>query len=630
MQLPKLTPLQSRFAATFAATSFLLVLYLVLSNPRFAYAADVPSLTHEDRNYPVAIRDAYQGDEEGRAEWALSLDDVDDDDEAQESDIVRRAPQGVIALANNEFQHKDIKIGEVQWFVLPKKVVTGPKAPKTPGLPATLPDPAGASEEDNLHELKRRDDDLSKRSTTVYISLNTCSKPDVISTDLGSVDSFPQLVVYVSQSLQYPGPGEDSSRQESHSADGGYLGTTVDAGGDVYIGVAAPNTTAYSGTYTYDLAASIDAYFHTFNNESSFLYYIDGDINAALLVTDNVTHSAPNSTNYQAWMNITPPYTVFASNFNDTSIAGLHKSYCALNQHAQIKKGSNNVEVGMTNRGLGNKPKEQFYITGLNRSSHYYGFLAMEGNSTKSGNGIVGGGGQVWKAMNFSTKTDDNCAVLFDLPFCSEVAYAVPSNPSLSVAQLKDIYDSHAKALYQNFTKSLQQIQCDAAPADRYSLAVDCTDCAAAYKQWLCAVTIPRCQDFSSNDPWLQPRNAGQAFLNGSTIPADSDLRKNPVTSKSRISLIDDKIKPGPYKEVLPCQNLCYDLVRSCPASLQFSCPTGQWLNSSYGRRDPNGMVTCSYLGAAYFLNSAWNIGDRIWVAMYALVGFWVLIWGLD
>lgn len=82
----------------------------------------------------------------------------------------------------------------------------------------------------------------------------------------------------------------------------------------------------------------------------------------------------------------------------------MQKSYCALNQLAQIRKSSNNVEVGMTNRGLGNKPKEQFYITGLNRSSTYYGILAMDGNSTSSGNGIIGGGGRVWQPMNFSTK----------------------------------------------------------------------------------------------------------------------------------------------------------------------------------------------------------------------------------
>ena len=52
----------------------------------------------------------------------------------------------------------------------------------------------------------------------------------------------------------------------------------------------------------------------------------------------------------------------------------------------------------------------------------------------------------------------------------------------------------------------------------------------------------------------------------------------------SRNPMIDSVIKPGPYKEMLPCEDICYDLVRSCPAALQFACPLeGHGLNYSYG-----------------------------------------------
>lgn len=47
--------------------------------------------------------------------------------------------------------------------------------------------------------------------------------------------------------------------------------------------------------------------------------------------------------------------------------------------------------------------------------------------------------------------------------------------------------------------------------------------------------------------------------------------------------MIDQIIKPGPWKEVLPCKDLCYNLVQSCPAALGFACPAGRWLESSYG-----------------------------------------------
>jgi calcium channel MID1 len=205
---------------------------------------------------------------------------------------------------------------------------------------------------------------------------------------------------------------------------------------------------------------------------------------------------------------------------------------------------------------------------------------------------------------------------MYNLSFCSEVAYAVPTNPDLfspatGLPELAALYDSYAAQMYQYFNYSLQQIPCNTTSSAQYSLARNCDDCARAYKQWLCAVTIPRCEDYSSGAPFLQPRNLGQPFANGSTISSqfsvDQALLTSVATNSSRNPLIDDSIKPGPYKEVLPCEDLCYDLVQSCPAALGFSCPlSGAGLEDSYGSRSNNsGVITCSYLGAAYYLSGA-------------------------
>lgn len=244
--------------------------------------------------------------------------------------------------------------------------------------------------------------------------------------------------------------------------------------------------------------------------------------------------------------------------------------------------------------------------------------LVMEGNSTNSGQGVIGGGGTVWAAIEFDTKTEDNCALMYNLSFCSEVAYAVPTNPdtfspSTGLPDLAAIYDSHAAQMYQYFNYSLQQIPCNTTSSSQYSLARNCDDCARAYKQWLCAVTIPRCADYSNTDTWLMPRNLGQAFANGSTISEsahfsiDQVLLSKVATNSSRNPLIDESIKPGPYKEVLPCEDLCYDLVQSCPASLGFGCPSrGAGFEDSYGTRsNDSGLITCSYLGAAYYLSGS-------------------------
>ena len=68
------------------------------------------------------------------------------------------------------------------------------------------------------------------------------------------------------------------------------------------------------------------------------------------------------------------------------------------------------------------------------------------------------------------------------------------------------------------------------------------------------------------------------------TFNATANLNK-PYYSSSRNPMIDYDIRPGPYKERLPCEDICYDLVRSCPAALQFACPLeGHGLNYSYGR----------------------------------------------
>ena len=219
---------------------------------------------------------------------------------------------------------------------------------------------------------------------------------------------------------------------------------------------------------------------------------------------------------------------------------------------------------------------------------------------------------------------------MYNLSFCSDVAYAVPTNPfkyspTNGLPSLAALYDSNAAGMYQFFNYSLQQIACNTTSSAQFSLARTCDDCAAAYKQWLCAVTIPRCEDFSNPAPWLMPRNTAQGFVNGSAVPAELDgmsmqsLLGAVATNSSRNPIIDTDIEPGPYKEVLPCEDLCYDLVQSCPAALGFGCPyKGKGLYQSYGTRsNDSGIIKCSYLGAAYYLSGA----DRVQRVSIGLVG---------
>jgi hypothetical protein len=396
--------LQCYLTATISA----IFLIFALTCDSFAYA-DSPNVP--DTEDTLTLRGAVISDGAGLPLTLDSFnglelrDNVDEDGESNGLELVSRAPNAAKALGNNQFAPGELELGLVQWFYLPHDVVNGKHDPEGKGLPAHL----NATVKDDLHttrELRKRDDDFSKRAmTTVYLSLTTCQKP--LANVTNPQDGFPQLQMYVSTSkeLQQPGPGKDDSLQDIHTAVGGHVGITIDTDSDVFIGVAAPNSTDYMGSYKYQIAASIDAFFHSIVEDDPNLFFIDADVSSALLVTNNLTLSESNSSNYRQWMNIVPPYTMFAHNINDTALEGLEKSFCALDELSQMGRISNSTEVGMTNRGLGNKPKEQFYITGLNQSSSYSGLLAMIGNSTASGNGIIGGGGKVWKPMNFTTKT---------------------------------------------------------------------------------------------------------------------------------------------------------------------------------------------------------------------------------
>lgn len=217
---------------------------------------------------------------------------------------------------------------------------------------------------------------------------------------------------------------------------------------------------------------------------------------------------------------------------------------------------------------------------------------------------------------------------MYDLDFCSEVAYAVPSNPNTfsTPSLLASHYDGYAAELYGNFSRSLQLVACNTTASAQYSLAKNCTDCANAYKQWLCAVTMPRCEDFNLSAAYSVPRNMGQQFFQNNSFLAQDMLQQKylgmpdaPIDSvaqqqtyassfasnQSRNPIITNDIKPGPYNELLPCNDLCYSLVQSCPAQLGFGCPLpGRGLELGYGERSETGL-TCSYLGAFYFINAA-------------------------
>jgi calcium channel MID1 len=595
MYLPKFTLLQSRFAASVGATIFLLFLLYSLNHPAVAYA-EATSATRPEAGLNIL----------GRQEQG----------------------QAPLVLGNNAPMSQPIVAGQGQFWRVDKDTIDGPAGRQGLQLPSSTGDNSSTPTADDEER-----EGLRKRQArkAIFVTVTTCEQPIYNGSDPSSDDAVPpQLSVYASQSPDNTRPGPDSSDdQKSVVLDGGYGLIELDDDETVMIGVFAPNNTRFTGEWNYQIAVSIDAPFHRSLSQTPNLHFVDADTRAALLITDDLTSAQSNESSFADWMALDPPpYGMFVYPASLRSIEGVQNSYCGLRMlqgglFTNLENSVNQNIAVMTDRGLGGKPKEQFYVTGLNASSEYVGILAQQprlANASLSSD--IGSGGTVWRSVQFSTKSMDNCALMYNLTFCSEVAYAVPTNPERfstrdGLPELAKIYDNYAQSMYQYFNYSLQQIPCNTSETSAYSLVRDCDSCARAYKTWLCAVTIPRCEDYTNPAAWLKPRNVGQPFPNGSTtsiVPGFAEsqqiLAQAVATNSSRSLVIDEQISPGPYKEVLPCKDLCYDLVQSCPAALQFSCPTpGKGLEDGYGERSDNsGNLSCSYLGAAFFLSASTTI----------------------
>ncbi|OLN84459.1 Calcium influx-promoting protein ehs1 [Colletotrichum chlorophyti] len=631
----QLSPLQSRLAASLIASLLLLLLYYLLSTPTFALAAELTDATHpifDELELPEPVGRKSQLEPTYEPEFA-----------AFDRSILGRAPAGITGLVNNIKVNRNVPANTTQNFVFEAITIFAnffdstddafAVDPRDDSNDSSAPDSGLDGTEDSVLDngidrgLRRR----QAQGRTVYISATTCIQPHQTANNT-KLDP-PQIMMYIStsQDNQTPGPGQNASRQKTVPFEEGAAMISINATGDVFIGISAPamDSANFSGDWNFDVAASVDEFFHSFEDNPSELLWVDSDSSAALLTTQNLTDSY-NETRIQELMQQSPPFVMFVENRDQPTTKGVRRSMCGLENYAQIaaKKGGkfgNLASTVMTTRGPGNLPKQQFFFNGLNASAFYTGILVQTSNSStmkkRQDGGESGSGGRVFQATEFETKdgrcnangqfyrttltsfTGENCKIITDLEFCNETEYAVPANSNkMNITQLAQFYDNYARDIYGNFQKQLAQVACEAPAVQQYSLARNCSDCEIAYKKWLCSVTIPRCEDFTSDHlNFSLIRNVNQTFPNGTLLPIDVQKRYSArVYQHSRNPLIDEMVEPGPYREILPCAYLCYDLVQSCPASLGFNCPTpdDDIFNSSYAEQGEG--LTCNYPGAVH------------------------------
>ncbi|KAL8872669.1 MAG: hypothetical protein Q9174_001732 [Haloplaca sp. 1 TL-2023] len=568
----------------FACTKLLTYLLSFSDFHNSVQAANADTVNHEDHNHHRLLGPLNQ-------QGTLEVEDGDYESAFLGVDrgIIGRAPAAITALGNNAPQPMNIEQGDIQFWTFPARRPQASRRQAASNLPLNTSATNTTSLERDLIQLANVQRETAG-SPVIYLAISTCDQPTS-----GQNDGPAQLEVYVSlrERNQEPDSGRNDRVMSVEEGYGSLNVTGVD--GDLWIGVRAPRTEGFRGIYNYELAASVDAPYATYlpGDPTSWDTEItpwDTDINASILATGPITNEFANSSVFESWMEMQePPFKIYVHDQADPAISGLKRSVCGLKKHAKMKESKNSMSK------IGGQPRQLFYVEGLNQNSTYDAIMTLE---PPSGNSSIGGGGAVWRATNFTTKSEPNCQIIYDLPFCNSVAYAVPSNPEYKtdMTKLKLTYDDYAREAYGNFNKSLQQIPCNTTPSAQYSLARNCNDCDNSYKAWLCAVTIPRCVDFSAKGPHIIPRNLNaDTFANGTTVPSEPagsvfspENKTSPHYGFSRNQkIIDEKIKPGPYKEMLPCKELCYHLMQDCPAALQFRCPTeGRGLNYSYGDWD--------------------------------------------
>lgn len=389
MRLPRRTHLPLPTAPSPLASLLPVLACIAVLFSQYAFAAKEDSITYGDRNHP-RLSDAFDNDVEH------NLETYEPDFTGADRSIIGRAGDDVRPLGNNapgglnsSQSTSNISQSTHQHWVFPSKTLFGPKAPQVPGLPSSL-----LFEAQNVSDTP---DNPSERE--LYISLTTCQQPLAKDPNLDDVPD--QLELYVSTSSANNRPDEQNHDFAVQVENGfGWLNLSVKT--DTYFGVYAPAKEGFDGVYNYQLTASIDGFYASLYNDP-IVDFVDSDANSALLYTKNTTNTTNSSDPlFQQWMD-RPVFSLFLQN-QSSSIQGLQNSICALQNLTQIQ-GPPDVETVMTAAGDG-LPKQQFHIQNLKRNSTYYAIVGVVGNSTKSGSGVVGGGGTVWSSTrNLTTKT---------------------------------------------------------------------------------------------------------------------------------------------------------------------------------------------------------------------------------
>lgn len=321
--------------------------------------------------------------------------------------IVGRAQSGVTALRNNVPESLNLSPGQSACYVIEKDTISK-------GSEVTVQETVTSDDEVARRQEEEDGSGRTQSKKRIFLSANTCLQPLSNQNDKPTAQP-PQLSITISDSEDggcAQSLSDVSENNQKEFKEGAVMfQANATAGKDLYVSIVAPevNNSSFTGVYNFEVAASTDMWYHTYSEgNSSELLWMDSDSSAALLVTKDLT---TDSEQFQQVMSADPPYALYAENEARNHTGGLRASVCGLKNTAQILangKGDGMLNqlcrTGMTTRGPGGFPKQQFYFDGLNATSSYIGILFKPSDfKGKRDDDNVGGGGTIFPSVSFQT-----------------------------------------------------------------------------------------------------------------------------------------------------------------------------------------------------------------------------------
>ncbi|KAA1470994.1 hypothetical protein DENSPDRAFT_760503, partial [Dentipellis sp. KUC8613] len=304
--------------------------------------------------------------------------------------------------------------------------------------------------------------------------------------------------------------------------------------------------------------------------------------------------------------NITPPsppsnvpnFTLLLSPTSAQNLTALPQTACALRGFAAGNR------VHPASGGGGNVLEEQQWLRDADgwRTEWLVGGLTPLTNYTAY---TIQDQTKVNGPIYFTTKSASfSCPLVHALPYCPRTAYAapLPAPPSPALAYTAASFPQELStpllSYLTNFTASLLTLACG---REYYSPLQSCADCQRAYRDWLCAVQLPRCTEAppvnsSTTTTSSSTSTSGARQTDGAQVPfpallpqpypASSSLApRNPALAAALSgNSKQNQNQNQNYTALLPCLETCHAADRACPAFLGFKCPRSNFgANASYG-----------------------------------------------